>query len=155
MDQSATPEPIVHNITIDMHDPTVAKEFYTHKITETGFLHVQISNVPIKAKLDSGADLDIISEKTFHQLPLFLKHRIKRRLSHVRTANTSHPPTVTIGTIRLPVTVYQQKFNVTFSIMIDASYGMFLGKNFLKTHRAKIDHEADTITLSLSIVVKR
>ena len=137
------------------HDPDELGDdlrFQKHKITNTGILRIEIAKQVYQAKLDTGADIDIISEEVYRKLPPYYQNRINR--SNVITAVVANKESVkTIGTVVLPVLVNRQLFKVKFHVLPKATHSVFLGKPFHKLAKARVDHHSDTIRLTNSVAV--
>ena len=141
----------VNLLNVDLTDPQTAKEFYTHAITPQGFIDVTIGNQQIHSKLDSGADLNIISENTLNALPQHLKQRFKPDRYAVKTAAGHFG--LTLGTIRLRIAIQNQYFSVKFTVLRNAEFPIFLGKPFHRNYQCMVDHGRDNITLSDAIPI--
>jgi len=125
---------------------TQAVKFQEHEITRAGMLTVRLADKIYEAKLDSGAYINLISNTVFESLPVGFRNRAKRKQGVAYVANQKVAST--LGTINLPVTINGQYFKVKFTIFPDASYPIFLGRPFLQSSKAKVDHDRNTIQLS-------
>jgi len=118
-------------------------------MTPNGFLKVCIANQEYDAKLDTGADLNLISEKVFNNLPVQYRNRLDR--SKAGNAKVANQVTVTtLGTLQLPILVDRQLFKIEFTVFPDALFPVFLGKPFHKKTAAMVNHLTDTIKLTNS-----
>jgi len=111
-------------------------------------LTVRLADKIYEAKLDSGADINLISNTVFENLPVGFRNRAKRKKGVAFVANQQEAST--LGTVNLPVNINGQQFKVKFTIFPDASYPIFLGRPFLQSSKAKVDHDRNTIQLSNS-----
>ena len=112
------------------------------------YLQVTLNGKTVKAKVDTGADLNFISGKVVDELPIHLKNRFKPIQRKVLCANQS--TATTRGLITLPIHIHNQKFSVNFTVFDHTSEEMFLGIPFFKQHKAKIDFYTNKITLCTS-----
>ena len=86
------------------------------------------------AKIDSGADLNIISTHYLDKLPVHLKNKIKYKNSEVYCANGSTARV--LGEIALPVDIVNTKVSVKFHVMDEGHDNVYLGIPFLRQHSA-------------------
>jgi len=105
----------------------------------------------LEAKLDSGSDLNLISQAMFDKLPIRFQNRLKQKTEKAVVANQH--VTSTTGTLYLPVLVDKQFFKVKFTLFPDSSCPVFLGRPFLQAARAKVDHGTHHIQLSNAIPI--
>ena len=120
-------------------------------MTTNGYLSVKLANMVLEAKLDSGSDLNLISQAMFDKLPIRFQNRLKQKTEKAVVADQH--VTFTKGTLYLPVLVERQFFKVKFTLFPDSSCPVFLGRPFLQAARAKVDHGSHKIQLSNAIPI--
>ena len=126
-------------------------EYQAHTMTTTGYLTVRLANMECQAKVDSGSDLNLISQSTFDNLPLHYRKKLKVKVSTAQVANQAI--SMTTGTLFLPLLIDKQFFKTKFTLFPASSCPIFLGKPFLRAAKAKVNHDTDTIKLVNSIAI--
>ena len=120
-----------------------------HQINNDGMLDVIIAGKSASALIDSGSDLEIISERLFAQLPIYSRGKFKPKVRKIRVANTGEA--LTLGEVPLTIQIGEghrsQKFRFNFAVMKDAAYDIFLGKQFLRRTKAVVNYGSDKIKL--------
>ncbi len=114
-------------------------EFYGNK------LDVSLSTNRYSALLDSGSDLDIISQNVFDKLPDSIKHSFKPFKHKCTVANGKS--SYTNGTVVIPVSISGQKYRVEFTIFPDAIMDVILGIPFFQNNRACLDFSNNQLSL--------
>jgi len=116
-------------------------------MSKDGFLKVVISQTEYNAKLDTGSDLNLISQDVFENLPIQYRNRLDR--SKATKAKVANQQVIsTTGTLDLPVLIGRQLFKLEFTVFPEALFPVFLGKPFHKKTAARVNHATDTIKLT-------
>ena len=103
------------------------------------------------AKVDTGADLNCISDRVFNNLPSKIKQKLKTSDLNVICANQTSVKA--IGIITLAVYIQRQRYKVEFYVLPEIGTDMFLGVPFFKKFNACIDFESNMIELAVGIPV--
>jgi len=128
--------------------------FQPHKMSKDGFLKVAISQTEYNAKLDTGSDLNLISQEVFDKLPIQYRNRLDR--SKATKAKVANQQVIsTSGTLKLPVLIGRQLFKLEFTVFPEALFPVFLGKPFHKKTAARVNHATDTIKLTNATAIHR
>ena len=122
-------------------------EYEKIDISDKGLIKIEIEKQEYYAKLDSGADINIMSGKVFEQLPQHLRNKIDKSVT-TRAHIADQSVVQTIGVVKLQVLIGRQLFKIPFHILPNASFPIFLGKPFHKATRAKVDHAENSIKIT-------
>ena len=117
-------------------------------------LTVSIGSVRTMAKIDSGADLNVISKQFLDTLPVHFKNKFRRKNSQIYCANGSVAQV--LGEVALPMDIVNKKISVRFHVMDVGQNDIYLGIPFLKQNSAVLTfgHEnQNTLSLLLGISV--
>ena len=115
---------------------------------------VDIGNIHIKAKVDSGSDENFITKSLFDKLPRLIRKKFNSRNSICRCANGASIKIY--GTITIPFYMQGQKVITQFKVLEKGTSDMFLGQTFLRTHQATLSFSKTTdnsMTLLLNTAV--
>ncbi len=117
-------------------------------------LLVSVGTCSTLAKIDSGADLNVISKTFLEKLPIQYKNKFRHKPQEIFCANgtTAH----VFGEISLPICIQNQKVSVTFNVMQQGHNDMYLGIPFLRATSAILKFGAEnnnTLSLMLGIPV--
>ena len=123
-----------------------------HKVSDENMIEIKLFNEIYAAKLDDGANCNLIDQTVFENLPHDIKQKFKAEKSPLRCANDTEG-TVS-GSIILPIIVGRQKFKTKFYV-IDGStpYQIYLGKVFHKQTNSLFNHGADSLQLYDEILI--
>ena len=104
------------------------------------------------AKIDSGADLNLLSKRFFYTLPIQYRNELQAPNFIVLCANDS--PTEMLGTVTLPISISGCKLSTKLHVMDGAHSDVYLGMPFLQQNCAILAFDGnDKQTLSLLIGV--
>lgn len=111
--------------------------------TRDNLLEVEVDGMPVRALVDTGATISVISAKLCSRL-----HKVLTpALSHVKVADGGTPTISGMCTAR--VTIAGRTVPVLFAVLQNCPYDVILGLDFLSDHSALIDCSTGFLSLEL------
>ena len=117
-------------------------------------LSISIGTVYTLAKIDSGADINVITKSFLDSLPIHFKNKFPRKSSQIYCANGSTASV--LGEVALPIDIAKTKMSVKFTVMDVGQNDIYLGIPFLEQYSAVLNFSSskeNTISLHLGAPV--
>ena len=124
----------------------------THSVPiQTPIVKINFNNNSVWAIVDTGADISIMSEEFFNQLPQnYSKELGPPRLTELKGV-TGHS-LATLGTSNLQFNIEQTNVTVCFEVVKGITRHILLGSDFLAQTKATLDYENRTMKIGDQII---
>ena len=128
-------------------DTTNSGGFKTYLLHNNNEISAKVGGKNVLAKVDSGADLNFISEKLLLALPVHLKNKFRKKPYDVKCANQS--VISCLGEVKLPVDFNGLRLSENFLVFSQAACDMFLGVPFLKKYEVSLTFSPENTKMAV------